>query len=94
MESALSQVRSRWLIAAVLALLLGAQVAQSAHIHANPHFTPDCAQCSVDGGQALVVETETSLSLPTATHVHPDVLVAPVSTFYRLAARGPPTRSS
>ena len=90
-----TQRRSRWVFVALMVVLLGAQVTQSAHLHAEHGLAPDCVQCQVDGGQAMAVsDARTPSCLPAANVPHPDMAVAPVATFYRLAARGPPTLSS
>ena len=76
-------------------LLLGAQFAQSAHLHADHTIAPDCVQCSTDGGQA-VVPTKAAVPSCSAAIRSNNILVsaAPVATYYRLAARGPPVLSN
>jgi hypothetical protein len=87
--------RTRWVFATLIVVLLGAQVLQSAHLHADHGLAPDCAQCQVDGGQAMAVtDAETPPCLPSGNALNPDIATAPVATFYRLAARGPPELSS
>lgn len=87
------QVHSRWLLAVIVALLLGGQIAQSAHIHADNHFASDCAQCHLDSGKAVTSADSTTPYLPASTTVRPAVLAAPVVRFYRPTARGPPALS-
>jgi len=93
MKVMITQARTRWFLAAIVVLLLGAQVAQSAHIHADNHFTPDCAQCSVDAGQAITNAAATPY-VPASTTAHPTVLAAPVASPLRPTGRGPPTLSN
>ncbi|MEP0203615.1 MAG: hypothetical protein ABJ084_05135 [Halioglobus sp.] len=95
MKPIASQTRAHWLIAAMVMLLLGAQVAQSAHLHADHSITPDCMQCSTDGGQAAVTTKADAPSCIAAVRSNNvQVSAAPVATFYRLAARGPPALSN
>ena len=95
MDKQVSQKRYRRVFMAVAVLLLGAQLLQSAHLHADHELAPDCVQCQVDGGQAMAVsDAVTPPCLPAADELHPEIAVASVATFYRLAARGPPTLSS
>jgi hypothetical protein len=90
-----SQTRYRWLFTAVMVLMLGAQCLQAGHLHADHGFTPDCAQCQADGGQAVgVTDAVTPLCLPAAGAPDPAIAVVTVATFYRLAARGPPALPS
>ena len=87
-----AQHRSRWLFLALALVLLGAQVLQSGHLHADHGVVADCLQCQVDSGQSAVIgDSQAAVILATARESHPDIATAPVSTFYRLAARGPPT---
>ena len=46
---------SRWLFTAMMVVLLGAQVLQSAHVHSIHGQAPDCVQCQADSGQAMAV---------------------------------------
>ena len=95
MKPIASRTRAPWLIAAMVMLLLGAQFAQSAHLHADHTIATDCVQCSTDGGQAVVTTKAAAPSCIAAirsNNVH--VSAAPVATFYRLAARGPPVLSN
>jgi len=86
-----SQTRAHWLIAAMVMLLLSAQLAQSAHLHADHSITPDCVQCSADGGQtALIAGAATPSCIAAVRSNNTHLTAAPVATFYRLAARGPP----
>lgn len=95
MKPVATQLRARWLIATFVLLFIGAQVAQSAHLHADHSFAQDCVQCSADGGQTALISGATAPPcLATARTINTDVSVACVATFYRLAARGPPTLSS
>lgn len=94
MKALIPQAHSRWFLAAIVVLLLGAQGAQSAHIHTDNHFAPDCTQCSVDAGQAITNAAAATPYLPASTTVHPTVLTAPVVSSYRPTARGPPTLSN
>ena len=91
MKNIPSQTRAHWLIAAMVMLLLGAQLAQSAHLHADHAITPDCVQCSADGSQtALTAEAATPPCIAAVRNNNTHLPAAPVATFYRLAARGPP----
>ena len=95
MKPIASRTRAPWLIAAMVMLLLGAQIAQSAHLHADHTITPDCVQCSADGGQAAVATKAAATSCFAAVRSSNILVsVAPVATFYRLAARGPPVLSN
>lgn len=85
----------RWLVAATLVLLLGAQLAQSAHLHPDHVLAQDCLQCQVQGGQAMAVtDASTPPCLPVANASYTDLTAIPAVTFYRPAARGPPSHSS
>ena len=87
--------RAHWVFAALVALLLAANVSQAAHLHAEHGLAPDCVQCQAEGGQAMSVTEAVTLSCPPVSRIgHPDLVEAPVATFYRLAARGPPSLSS
>lgn len=95
MKNAAQQSRRCRVLTVLVVLLLSAQVLQAAHLHADHSLAQDCVQCQVDGGQAMAVtDAVTPPCLPAVDTSHPDVAVAPVATFYRLAARGPPTLSS
>jgi hypothetical protein len=80
--------------AVLLTVLLGAQTLQAAHFHADHLGSADCLQCQTHTGQAAV--SNGSLVLPTQAaggNHQPAIALAPVSTHYRLAARGPPALS-
>ena len=87
--------RSHWYFAILVIALLGAQVAQAAHVHTVHGIGSDCVQCQVNGGKAMAVADATSPPcLPADSDVHPDIATTLVATFYRLfSARGPPTLS-
>jgi len=75
----------------MLMVLLGAQFAQSAHLHADHSITPDCVQCSTDGSQAAVTTKAAILPCIAALRSNnSQISAATIATFYRLAARGPP----
>ena len=85
----------RWVAAILMVILMGAQAVQAGHVHAADGLTAECAQCHAQGGQALAAtDAPTPPCLPVACVSHPDTAAATVATFYRLAARGPPARSS
>lgn len=86
---------ARWLPALLLAVLLGAQVVQAAHVHADHLQGQDCVQCKLESGHAVVCEPVHPPSVAAAA-VTPGLPVplAPVSNFFRLPSRGPPTLSS
>ncbi|MEP5766107.1 MAG: hypothetical protein ABJ308_16030 [Halieaceae bacterium] len=95
MKNIASQTRAHWLIAAMVMLLLGAQIAQSAHLHADHSMAPDCVQCSADGGQtALIAGAATPPCIAAIRGNNTHLSAAPFATFYRLAARGPPALSN
>ena len=81
----------RWLPILLLAALLGAQVAQAGHVHADHLLAQDCVQCKLDNGSALLQErAATSVVVIPAGEVHLTAPDAPVALHYRRAARGPP----
>ena len=83
--------RCRWLFLTLALVLLGAQVLQSSHHHADHGVIADCLQCQVDSGQAAIIaENRTAIAVMPIRESHPDIAAAAVATFYRLAARGPP----
>ena len=87
--------RNHWAVAALVVLLLGVQMLQAGHLHADEGMAADCVQCQVDGSQAMAIsDAVTPPCLPAADNSHPDIAAAPVATFYRLSARGPPIYSS
>ncbi len=80
-----------YLPALMLAALLGAQVLQFAHIHADHGVPHDCIQCQSDSGQALLPETaHAPMFVAPAGNDRPVIALAPISNFYHLDARGPP----
>ncbi len=85
---------TRLLPALLLAVLLGAQTVQAAHIHGDHLGTADCLQCQTDTGQAVLpVSGHTPVANCAGGNHQPAIALAPVSTHYRLAARGPPALS-
>ena len=95
MRRQVTQKRYRWLVTAAMLLLLGGQVLQSVHLHADHGVTSDCVQCQAEGGNAMAVTgAVTPACLPAVDEIHPDITVATIATFYRLSARGPPALSS
>jgi hypothetical protein len=87
--------RSRWLFTALMVVMLGAQLVQSAHLHADHGLAPDCLQCQADGGQIMALaDAATPPCLAITSKHHPKIAAAPGATFYRLPARGPPALSS
>ena len=87
--------RFNWGLAALVALVIGVQVLQSAHLHADHGPAIDCVQCQVDGGQAMAVsESVTPPCLPALTATLPVLAEHPLSTYSQLSARGPPHLSS
>ncbi len=80
--------------ALLLAALLGAQVVQAGHVHADHLTAGDCLQCQFDTGQAVLPATQHTPVATSATDSNRlAIALAPVATHYRLAARGPPTLS-
>jgi len=83
-----------FLPALLLAALLGAQTLQAAHLHADHPTGGDCLQCQIDTGQAALPSGGHAAAIPCAAgNACPGIALAPVATFYRLAARGPPALS-
>jgi len=80
--------------AAVLLLFLAAQVELAGHLHAADDPIVDCAQCQHYSGDAVVSSSSAvPLSIPQPASPEQPLVVAPVSTRYRLQARGPPALS-
>jgi hypothetical protein len=78
----------------LLAALLGAQTAQAAHLHIDHQGGTDCLQCQSDMGHAVLPVTgHATVANWAAVNQQPAIALAPVSTCYRLAARGPPAYS-
>lgn len=95
MDARSPNVVKYWLSALLLAALLGAQAVQAAHVHADHLQGPDCVQCKLDSGHALLSEQQRPPLLRTAlTRPLARIPAAPFRTAYRLPARGPPTLSS
>jgi hypothetical protein len=85
---------NRWLPVLLLALLLGAQVAQAVHVHADHLLAQDCAECKLETGHAILADSLHAHTVVTPATIDRLVLPpAPVSLSYRLAARGPPPTS-
>ena len=86
---------SRWLLTAMMVVLLGAQVLQSAHVHNMHGQASDCVQCQADSGQTMAVaHAETPPCLPAADAVDAEIVSATIAGAFRLLARGPPALSS
>lgn len=95
MKSRVAILQTRWLPALLLAAVLGAQVVQAAHIHADHQQGPDCVQCKLESGHAVVCEPANGISVaPVAATVGVPVPAGPVSKYFRLPSRGPPTLST
>ncbi len=86
--------RKHWIAALSLVVLLGAQLLQATHVHAEVDAWQDCHQCQLDSGnghvasKAAPVDSADSVVTPVGA-----ILAAAVSINYRRSARGPPYNS-
>jgi len=74
-----------------LVLLLVLQGIEAGHVHADALSASDCVICQVDGAEAVAANVPRSpLAVAGAVQSAPRQRAAPLASFYRLLARGPP----
>ncbi len=91
MQFRFDKYRFRWLFLTLALTLLGAQLLQAGHHHGDHAVVADCLECQADNGQATIAgDGRPATVIKPTREPHPEIATAPVATFYRLAARGPP----
>ena len=86
---------SRWLFLALVLVLLGTQVLQAGHLHAHHGLSVDCVQCQADSGQAMAITRAAAPAcLPLRREIQQGIAAAPIASYCRPTARGPPVLSS